>query len=175
MGVLEWRSGDNAARPCPCVLRKIFRICYGRFRACVSGKGEIRQVKLEHVGSGAKAKRIFGRKDQEFCADFCAVAKRALTEEEHRIFRFHFLLGADWRLCCRRLRIERGAFFHQLYDIEQKLGRVFRELQPYALFPLDEYFGGSVPGRDITMMPSPRRIDTAAPLRPPLRSPLKAA
>ena len=23
-------------------------------------------------------------------------------------------------------------------------GRVFRELQPYALYPLDEYFGGTV-------------------------------
>jgi hypothetical protein len=29
-----------------------------------------------------------------------------------------------------------------VYRIEQKLGRVFRELEPYSLFPLDEYFHG---------------------------------
>lgn len=79
-------------------------------------------------------------------ADFYLVTKRTLDAFEFQLFRFHFLLGADWKLCCRRLKIDRGRFFHAVYRIEQKLGRVFRELQPYALFPLDEYFGGSVEG-----------------------------
>ena len=58
------------------------------------------------------------------------------------MFRYHFLLGADWKLCTRKLDIDRGNFFHAVYRIEQKLGRVFRELEPYSLFPLDEYFHG---------------------------------
>jgi hypothetical protein len=29
-----------------------------------------------------------------------------------------------------------------VYRIEAKLGKVFRELQPYSLYPLDEYFHG---------------------------------
>jgi hypothetical protein len=58
------------------------------------------------------------------------------------LFRFHFLLGADWKLCSRQLGIDRGNFFHAIYRIEQKLGRVFRELEPYPLFPLDDYFHG---------------------------------
>ncbi|HEY3456825.1 MAG TPA: hypothetical protein VGK64_19760 [Bryobacteraceae bacterium] len=41
------------------------------------------------------------------------------------------------------MNLDRGTFFHEAYRIEQKLGRTFRELQPYALFPLDEYFNGS--------------------------------
>jgi hypothetical protein len=61
---------------------------------------------------------------------------------EYRLFRFHFLLGADWKLCARRLGVDRGNFYHAVYRIEQKLGRTFRELQPYPLFPLDEYFHG---------------------------------
>ena len=77
-------------------------------------------------------------------ADFCLVSRRVLDDEEHRIFRFHFLLGADWRLCCRRLNMDRGNFFHSVYRIEQKLGRAFAELRPYALYPLDEYFGGAI-------------------------------
>ena len=63
---------------------------------------------------------------------------------EHRVFKFHFLLGADWKLCCRRLNMDRGNFFHMVYRIEQRLGRVFRELEPYGLFPLDEYFNGRI-------------------------------
>jgi hypothetical protein len=75
-------------------------------------------------------------------ADFVLIARRTLSEFEYRLFRYHFLLGADWKLCSRRLGIDRGNFFHAVYRIEQKLGRVFRELEPYSLFPLDEYFHG---------------------------------
>jgi hypothetical protein len=38
--------------------------------------------------------------------------------------------------------MDRGNFFHSVYRIEQKLGRMFRELKPYPLFPLDDYFHG---------------------------------
>jgi len=76
-------------------------------------------------------------------ADFCLVAKRTLGELEHRVFRYYFLLGADWKLCSRQLKIDRGTFFHTVYRVEEKLGRAYAETEPYALFPLDDYFGGS--------------------------------
>jgi hypothetical protein len=82
-------------------------------------------------------------KDEEFIADFCLVSRRALSDRDHRIFKYHFLLGADWKLCCRKLKIDRGEFFHEIYRIEQKLGKVYRELKPHALFPVDEYFNGT--------------------------------
>ena len=71
------------------------------------------------------------------------MSKRTLDPAEYQIFKFHFLLGADWRLCCRRLKIDRGNFFHAVYRIQQKLGRAFRETTPSGLFPLDEYFNGA--------------------------------
>jgi hypothetical protein len=77
-------------------------------------------------------------------ADFCLVSRRTLDEHQYKIFTNHFLLGADWKLCCRKLGMERGAFFHEVYRIEQKLGRTFRELEPFALFPLDEYFNSTI-------------------------------
>jgi hypothetical protein len=99
------------------------------------------KISLEpHAGRSRPG--TWGRKDEEFIADFTLVARRHLTEEEHRLFRFHFLLGADWKLCTRQLKMDRGNFFHAVYRIEQKLGKVFRELEPYALFPLDDYFHG---------------------------------
>jgi hypothetical protein len=75
------------------------------------------------------------------------------------------LLGADWKLCCRKLGMDRGNFFHELYRIQQRLGRVFRELQPYGLYPLDEYFGGCT--REIA--PRARlRMSHPTPVRPPV-------
>jgi hypothetical protein len=99
-------------------------------------------VRLEPV-QGKDRRHTWGMKNEEYVADFCLTDERTLKPIEYRIFRFHFLLGADWKLCCRRLNMERGNFFHYVYRIEHKLGRVFRELQPYPLFPLDEYFSCS--------------------------------
>jgi hypothetical protein len=133
----------GALAPCNCVLRAIFRVCYSRFVTCVTQERHLSQIAL--TPQRARASHItWGRKDEEYIADFCLVSRRALDDVEYRVFRYHFLLGADWKLCSRRLGMERGNFFHAVYRIEQKLGRVFRELQPYSLFPLDEYFHGTV-------------------------------
>jgi hypothetical protein len=94
------------------------------------------------ASSGRDGRRVYSRKNEEYMADFCLVSKRTLCELDYRIFKYHFILGADWRLCCRQMKIDRGTFFHAIYRIEQQLGRMFSELAPYALFPLDEYFGG---------------------------------
>ena len=144
--------------PCNCVLRSIFRTCFERFRRCVTQERHLSKVSLE-PHSGPRRPGCWGRKDEEYIADFCLVAKRTLTEEEHRLFRFHYLLGADWRMCAKRLGLERGGFFHAAYRIEQKLGRVFRELQPYPLYPLDEYYNGPARGnKAIPFLPTPRRL-----------------
>lgn len=133
------RKGTTA--PCNCVLRTIFRACYARFVKCVTQERHLSRISTE-PHSGRSRPLSWGRKDEEYIADFCLVSRRALDDSEYQLFRYHFLLGADWKLCTRRLKLERGNFFHAVYRIEQKLGRVYRELRPYSLFPLDEYFSG---------------------------------
>jgi hypothetical protein len=140
LGLREVRPG--APTPCTCVFRAVFRACYNRFRECADRETRISQISLEAI-PGKNRKGVYSRKDQEFVADFTLVSKRVLSEEDHQIFRFHFLLGADWKLCCRRLNVDRGTFYHKVYKIQERLGRVFAELQPYALFPVDEYFNGT--------------------------------
>jgi hypothetical protein len=114
-------------------------------------------------------------------ADFYLLAKRSLDEEHFKIFKFHFLLGADWRLCCRRLNMDRGNFFHSVYRIQQQLGLAFRETKPYALFPLDEYFGGTIQKALPGPMPRSSKVlqmpvaKTRKSLRPPLQELPKAA
>jgi hypothetical protein len=122
--------------------------------------------------SGKEGKLVWGRKDEEYIADFCLVSRKALDDFEYSVFKFHFLLGADWRLCTRRLNIDRGNFFHAVYRIEQKLGRMYRELQPYGLYPLDEYFHGvrKPPRESVTFdgLSSTMNVRAYTPFRPPV-------
>jgi len=168
------REGDgkrDTEAPCNCVLRGIFRVCYSRFRQCVEKERHMSHVRLALI-SGKDRRQVWGRRDEEYIADFCLVSRRFLDDSEHKLFRFHFLLGADWRLCCRQLKMERGNFFHEVYRIQQKLGRVFRELEPYALFPVDEYFGGTykkeLRPEAVKVLRMPTEIRRRG-LRPPLK------
>jgi hypothetical protein len=124
---------------------------------------------------GRQRKSVWGLKNEEFVADFCLVSRRVLDDYQHKIFKFHYLLGADWKLVCRQMNIDRGTFFHEIYRIEEKLGRTFRELEPHALFPVDEYFGGTgkAPAPSVTPFP----VQTEAPPKPKkvINFPLKRA
>jgi hypothetical protein len=155
--------------PCNCVFRAIFKVCYNRFRQCATKEKYLSHVSLE-FSTGGRTRMTWSRKDEEYVADFCLISQRVLNHQEHRVFRFHYLLGADWRLCCRQLRMDRGNFFHTVYRIQTKLGRTFRELEPYGLFPLDEYFHGTAVVQ--ASNPTPGRV---LPIRPPVAASQSAA
>jgi hypothetical protein len=157
----------SSTQPCNCALRAIFRICFEKFHQVATQERRLSMVTLDGAGPQCR-KVVWGRKDEEYMADFLAIAKRALTAEEHRIFRMHYLLGATWRLCCGKLGVEKGQFFHSVYRIEQKVGRALRETQPYALYPLDEYFAGVKVTHKGT---SGHTISMPAPVQPPVRRP----
>src|SRR5580700_6343646 len=127
--------------PCNCVFRAIFRACYRRFRECVALGSHTNAVTWERCG-GPSGYRAYSRKREEYMADFFLVSRRTLEDLENRVFRYHFMLGADWKVCCRKLKVDRGNFFHTVYNIENRLGRVFAELAPYPLYPVAEYFAG---------------------------------
>ncbi len=152
----------QSTHPCNCVLRAIFRACFQRFRECANREKYMSRVTLDPL-PGKDRRGTWGRKDEEYIADFSLVSKRTLTEFEYCIFRYHFLLGADWKLCCQKLKLDRGNFFHAVYRIEQKLGRVFRELEPYPLFPVSDYFHGPLKGATSCLTPK------VVPIRPSLR------
>jgi hypothetical protein len=106
-------------RPCECVCREIFRRCLHAWQKLIV-------VPDPHC--------------LEFCADFWLVAKRHLDEWHWNLFCLHFIEGREWRDCLLPLRTDRGKFFHAVYRVEAQLGRAYRELRPYALFPIGDYF-----------------------------------
>jgi hypothetical protein len=135
-------SRNDTTTACNCVLRSIFRRCFDRFKTSMIRKESIlSRPYLEHTAS-PHGKLSWGRKDEEYAADFLLVVRRTLSPADYNLFNYHFLLGADWRLCCRKLKIDKGLFFHAIYRITAKLGRTFVELEPYALYPLHDYFYG---------------------------------
>lgn len=138
---LQWQ-GRREPSPCQCVLRGIFRACFQRFQFCATKDKHIPRTTFDFT-PGATGKFSWSRKEEEYVADFYLVAKRTLTPSDFSLFKYHFLYGADWRLCSRKLGIEKSPFFQRVYLIQERLGRVFRELRPYPLFPLDEYFNGT--------------------------------
>jgi hypothetical protein len=105
-------------------------------------------------------------------ADFCLVSRRFLDEFEYDVFRFHFLLGANWKLCCRQMKVDRGTFFHAVYRIEQVLGQAFAQLEPYALYPVNEYFAGMIRREPSPSHGSLYRLPSSR-LIPPLRGELR--
>jgi hypothetical protein len=157
----------NRESPCNCVFRAIFRACYNRFREC-NAASRIGTVALDFT-RGPEGRQTFSRKREEFMADFCLVSRRVLDDEEYRIFRYHFLLGADWRLCTRHFNLDRGEFFHETYRIQQKLGRAFAELEPYPLYPVYEYFSHMI-GQERALKPQ----KVKKPKRQPFILPLSA-
>jgi hypothetical protein len=159
------KQNVNKRAPCNCVLRAIFRACYARFRYCVGKEKFMSSASLVPC-MGKESQRSYGRVDEEYIADFCLVSRRYLSPSDYILFRNHFLLRADWRLCCRQMKLDRGDFFHAVYRIQQILGKVFRELRPYSLFPIDEYFAGKIQSPNVVTMPRPNR---PRPVQPPLK------
>lgn len=154
------RGGRMTA--CNCVYRAIFRACYRRFTECAHQEASPVSATLEPC-YGPENRHSYSMKSEEYLADFTLIAKRTLTEDDYRLFRFHYLLGADWKLCCARLNMGRGNYFHSLYRIQQTLGKTFRDLRPYSLFPLDEYFGTAPHRKPVARETSrPRRMSLIA-------------
>jgi hypothetical protein len=168
-GLRKKNDEQGQGSPCNCVFRAIFRACYRKFRYLAQQEKHISRVRLEQVLNGKEHRQTWGMKDEEYMADFILVTRRSLDETEYRMFNYHYLLGADWKLCCRKLGMDRGDFFHEIYRIQRKLGRVYRELQPYALFPLDEYFGGSVRKGLARVTPNVIQMPLRRRLLPPLK------
>ena len=161
MGLREGRFTN----PCDCVLRSIFRTCHDRFMLYATAEKHMSKVSLE-IHSGPNRRGTWGHKEEEYMTDFINLARRTLTVDDFRIFRYRFLLGADWRLCVRKIGMERGRLFHAVYRIQQELGRVFAEVEPFPMFPLSEYFHTSF--RGVYCKALPAEIPRVTPIRPPL-------
>lgn len=135
---LGYRFGRGAQLvACGCVLRAAFDHVHWRYRRI--GR-ELSGARLTQE-AGAHGP-TWSMKNADFCADFAVLAKRTLGEDSlsYVIFKLHFLDCCDWKVCARRMRINRGHFFHAVYRIKEKVGAALLGTLPFALYPTDSYF-----------------------------------
>ena len=95
--------------PCGCALRAVFRACHQRFRISL-GRGHCRTASFERNPRGKTHRNSWSRKEEEYIADFELVSRRHLDAFHYKIFRYHFLLGADWKLYGRRFGMNGAPF-----------------------------------------------------------------
>lgn len=141
-----------------------FYACFHKFKECKTQRSS-HNLNYEYVSTPHRGHHlVFGYKREEYMTDFCLISKRTLTAEEHQLFSFHFLLGADSKACCQRLKISRAKFFSTRDGIEEKLDHAFQFTAPYPLFPTERYFAASTQVAS-AFTPAPAMPQ---PLRPPL-------
>lgn len=136
---------NRLGRPCPCVLRAIFRICAKKYLSARDEAGRFSRVTYDLVtrnpaASMRASRKTYSFKAVEYVADFDIIARRVLTERQLRILYEHIL--GDWRAreLAPKLGLDRGRFFHEVYRIMANLGRAFAETRPYPLYPVGSYF-----------------------------------
>jgi hypothetical protein len=123
----------NEGKPCACVARTIFRVALARYFEIGSGS-HVASVRWGASRAGRPAHWSYP--GIEFRADFELTALRVLDPLEAAVFWLHLIGGREWRICCARLQLSRGNFFHAVYRAERKMGIALRIR---GLFPIDEY------------------------------------
>ncbi len=129
---------DDEVTPCTCVCRRIFNACWYRYQTIQESGRYESPVILSRLLNAS-------RPHEEYAADFVQTSRRALREliDEPvllEIFELHMVRMKAIGTCARKLRIDQQQLEYQIRRIEVYLGRVYRELEPYPLFPLYEYF-----------------------------------
>lgn len=132
-------SQGLAAVPCACVCRRVFQVCYRRFRRCATADPSARIVAFNESPRGVDRHLVWVRRNEDYCADFQASGRRALNDELYRVFRFYHLLGGAAELVARRTGLSLRQLFRHIGQIEQLVGREVALMEPYSLYPPKDY------------------------------------
>lgn len=134
-------GGLSGGEPCACVCRRVFHSCYRRFRICSEADAFARLVTFRENRRGVERHLMWFRRNEDYCADFQASARRALAPELYRIFRFYHVLGGSADLVARNLGLSRTVLYNAVEEIEERVGREFALMEPHSLYPPRIYLG----------------------------------
>jgi hypothetical protein len=147
-----WRPRE---RVCHCVYRRVFGVCWARYREIAATGGGAARME---IGASGYVASLVGA---EYLADCLLVARRTLSPYplERAVFETHIVGGLAWaqsvvRLARMGLLLSRGNFFHAVYRAQQRVGQAYLEerLMPreYFMFRPVQFQGsqwmGGMPG-----------------------------
>jgi hypothetical protein len=134
-----WITWVRQPHACNCVYRAVFRLCLERhhrmryeFNACRPSVSKLRRGGL-----------VAGYPSVEYMADFELLCRRVLDPWHRKLWRLFHMQEREFTDCLLPLRTNRGAFFHGVYRVEERVGRAAIEMEPYPLYPFSAYFGGT--------------------------------
>jgi hypothetical protein len=139
-------SGFAGGELCACVCRRVFQVCYRRFRVCAEADAFARVVTFRENRRGVERHLMWIRRNEDYCADFEASARRVLSAQLYRVFRLCHVLGAATDLVARRLSMSRSVLYGMVAEIEERAGRELALMQPYSLYPPQAYLGSTARG-----------------------------
>ena len=110
----------------------------------------VRLPQIERLREGGLS---VGWRELEYRADLIAVARRTLVGrfshwvaarrfDDWDVFKKYHLQKRKWFECVPRS--EKGRFFRAVYRVEMLVGRACRQVRPYALYPIRDYFAGQL-------------------------------
>jgi len=140
---------------CACVYRKVFRVCLSRY---YHERNKDHLLLRIEVGFGSPT---FACPGAEYIADFENVSMKSLPVGVMRtIMQIHFFDGHDYKHSyCLAQKVDKqlnsGGYWHALYRLQEIAGRRLITVQPYRIYPLDEYF--TVRGSVVSMLPDKRK------------------
>lgn len=156
-GMTRFRAGTGTPRLCRCVYRKIFSDIMQAYELARASAGTAGEVVGHHVpGFGGGV--TYSRKNQEYVADVELLLKRVCTRldaEYKDIFAHHWIVAkllliedysVEWVL--RKLHLtgenNRRMVLFAASRIKMQTAITAVETEPYALFPVHEYFNEHV-------------------------------
>jgi len=120
-------------RICHCVYRASFAECLATYQ-------RIRDAQTSSNSTTTQDHCRDHRDWENFLADFEGVAKRNLTESKLKVFRARIVKELSEAQTMRSLKITKETLDHLTYQMEVQLGRIYHELEPFALHPPFRYF-----------------------------------
>lgn len=118
---------------CNCVYQRAFSECYRRFQK-VQLDQSCGRTTCDFMGT------YYARNSENFLSDFWIVGRKNLEDVDQQVFRWNVVRGFDDHVCCKVLKLTQVDLRNSVNRIEQRLGRVFHELEPYPLHPTRNYF-----------------------------------
>ncbi len=134
-----YKIWHTTGAPCICVLRRIFKQCYQKYRELRNTSLTNSHLSLEYLTNAARFNPF---KDRDFVVDFETLGGKGLCLEEREIFILHYIRGYPYYTICAKKGYSKYRYFQYIIRIEAILAQVFRSIRPYPLFPIDEYFSG---------------------------------
>lgn len=120
---------------CGCVLKRVSRIVLDRLRT--------------HEQAPPHWNFHRWTRDAEFAADVLLTAKRTLDEKQLIIYRSYLLDERPWFEVEPKTKLGRGNFFHEVYRVEERLGRAFLDS---PVFPPQAYFSGMQDAEGVSLI-----------------------